>query len=802
MTSSWKLDSLVIENFRSISGLWNIPLNADIVLVHGPNGAGKTSLLSALELAATGRIGFLEGKSGAPEPTLVNRNYPLGHVELALRSDTATSVGRFEFDPIARRGSAALSDRASADFVERCFLPQTVLGRLLESYSLGDQKDSALVRFVKDLAGIEELDSLIDGLHAAGHVARTKALSRSWSKLEDSLQSADERRRNLARDLTVASAASAEATTALQVLLSEVVQSDSASDQASTVAQEVVRAAEDAQADIIRVGGLKVRLDSIVAALTASHVDVQSGAASDLAERAIGDRSALERWELADGKTLLRILNECRKPLGLSEVTGQLLFDAYTETRTRVQERAAIEREEEQLRLEQTQQISAFESDLATIRADIAEARNAADAIPITDDVRNLIDALRLVLPTVHSGDCPVCDQSFPAGLNALVDHIGSKLARLSDEAEAYSALSERLDHLLTRELDATRSLESAQSVRLPPAHGRPISDMVRNLNGMEKQINEGLALLQTVETSQARLADIAAVRSTIATAEDGLRVLMEEADFDGEATEINERAKEFQIELDRMLQSSRFRVTLGGRVQTAVDLVAERQRRENELRQELQDATTRFSNLSSVSSNAKRRKDSANELRKEAERVRSSLINDVFDTGLNQTWADLFSRLVPTEPYVPQFQKQMNNLRTIDVTLETVLPDGGTSGAPGSVLSFGNANTAALSLFLALHISAPTEVNWLIFDDPVQSMDDIHIANFAAVIRQLTLTHERQVVIAVHQRELFDYLAFELAPANPSDELLKIELERHGDVSQVRWDRIRYEEEKAISSF
>jgi exonuclease SbcC len=63
------------------------------------------------------------------------------------------------------------------------------------------------------------------------------------------------------------------------------------------------------------------------------------------------------------------------------------------------------------------------------------------------------------------------------------------------------------------------------------------------------------------------------------------------------------------------------------------------------------------------------------------------------------------------------------------------------------------------------------------VFDDPVQSMDEVHIAQFAGLMRVLSKQHGRQIVIAVHERELFDYLALELSPAFDGDELITIEL-------------------------
>jgi exonuclease SbcC len=50
------LRHLEITNFRSIKGTVQAPLDAKVVVVHGENGAGKTSLLSAIELALTGRV--------------------------------------------------------------------------------------------------------------------------------------------------------------------------------------------------------------------------------------------------------------------------------------------------------------------------------------------------------------------------------------------------------------------------------------------------------------------------------------------------------------------------------------------------------------------------------------------------------------------------------------------------------------------------------------------------------------------------------------------------------------------------
>lgn len=94
-------------------------------------------------------------------------------------------------------------------------------------------------------------------------------------------------------------------------------------------------------------------------------------------------------------------------------------------------------------------------------------------------------------------------------------------------------------------------------------------------------------------------------------------------------------------------------------------------------------------------------------------------------------------------------------------------------------MLSSGNLNTAALTLFLALHLQVEPAVNCLLLDDPVQSMDEVHVSQFAALLRTLSRQHGRQVVLGVHERSLFEYLRLELSPASPSESLITVELDR-----------------------
>ena len=139
-----------------------------------------------------------------------------------------------------------------------------------------------------------------------------------------------------------------------------------------------------------------------------------------------------------------------------------------------------------------------------------------------------------------------------------------------------------------------------------------------------------------------------------------------------------------------------------------------------------------------------------ARELGRRARAVRTEIVSRVFNEELNTIWRDLFVRLAPEEDFVPRFSLPKGDDATVTAALETLYRDGSIAGNPRSMLSSGNLNTAALTLFLALHLSVTPTLPWLVLDDPVQSMDEVHIAQLAALFRTLSKVHQRQLIVAV----------------------------------------------------
>ena len=176
------LKALAVKDFRSIRGPVPVSLDAPVVLIQGANGAGKTSLLSALELALTRSVASLERFDRDYIRHLPHKDSPHGRGHVTLTATGLDGLGEAVFTVTGSAiegGPALLSPSDAHFFVERCYLAQATLGRLLEIYEYQDTRrtNSPLTQFVKELLGLEALDALIEGLHSVGNVRRLRAFS-------------------------------------------------------------------------------------------------------------------------------------------------------------------------------------------------------------------------------------------------------------------------------------------------------------------------------------------------------------------------------------------------------------------------------------------------------------------------------------------------------------------------------------------------------------------------------------------------------------------------------------------------
>jgi exonuclease SbcC len=407
----------------------------------------------------------------------------------------------------------------------------------------------------------------------------------------------------------------------------------------------------------------------------------------------------------------------------------------------------------------------------------------------VAGDTAGLGQALAALLPHIHDDTCPVCHRDFSEvpGAN-LITHVAEEIARLVGRSERLNELIAERKQVQDQIAQAERARTADQARALPQtdltSHQQRLATLrsakaeLENLAGIAGKGTElrDRRAAAASRTGQARLRDSTGgeIRATLSN----LAVTIGAAEItDAEPTQDALSRLLAAVEAARDIAKKQAEDRQSA-AQIILDIQArllERMRRDTENVERRQ----RLERLTASQRVVRTERDMANRLRAAASEARTEIVGRVFNNRLNTIWRDLFVRLAPNEPFVPAFVLPSKDGDPISALLETVHRDGGTYGRPGAMLSAGNLNTAALTLFLALHLSVNPDLPWLVLDDPVQSMDELHVAQFAALLRTLAKREDRQIILAIHERQLFDYLTLELSPAFPGDKLITVEISK-----------------------
>jgi DNA repair protein SbcC/Rad50 len=808
-----RLKFLTVSDFRSISGPVAVSLDAPVVLIHGPNGTGKTSLLSAIELGLTGAVPSLARFDDEYLAHLPHKLSKDGKAYIGLQADGG--VGGQEVELIADGsrivGNGLLGPDHARFYTERCYLAQATLGRLLEIYEHQDSRktDSPLTRFVKEMLGLEALDELIEGLHAAGDVRRFReSAPLFWSaradapKLDDSVVQA--------------------------MQLEQALRDESGRLEARLRELAGPLIAED---DPIEPGPVRPRLADLVGAsetrllaLARIRRDI-SGASSQVREAAVLDaggerlraeqasvtaRDALTSWQSGPSRPLETLIEAIRKTF--PEVPPASSDPAASHLAASQAVRTALARDHALAAADDT-----AAQQLSEVRVAIRQGQGRIDQIDqelanAQGANKELAEALTAIAGHIHDEHCPVCGRDYseispPAPLAA---HISEEVARLVTAAGRVEAL--------IRDRTATAvSLTAAQRREADIESKRPPAERRDSLKSELATLSEWMNSLETSSDVAATGSQL--IRDAAQTAQAVSLLNSRESSLSGLRAELATHAAQLalppwpvdvplQIIIDGLTAAIERQTEEETRRKSAGEQALETLVTLSDVRQRLLGAERRHLKLQRQQAlSASRRAESerriavARDLVARAQAVRGDEVRRVFNEELNAVWRELFIRLAPDEAFVPAFALPEVAGRPVEAMLETVYRSGGKGGNPRAMLSAGNLNTAALTLFLALHLSAPPVLPWLVIDDPVQSMDDVHIAQLAALLRTLK-QHGKQVIIAVHDRQLFDYLALELSPAFNGDRLVTIELGRNADsLTTAQWSLASFEPDRAIAA-
>jgi exonuclease SbcC len=772
---------LMVTDFRRIEGTRELPFDAPVVLIHGPNGTGKTSVLSALELALTGEIRSMERQSDRYRAHLPF----LGQSYATVRADVAEylQAGRpgtpLTVNGARLEGTPAFNAAAAKFYAERCYLDQTSLGRLLDLYQAREgNEQTALEKFVNELLGLEKLDALRSGLSDATDF-------RLFKKLAVGVDEADREAKTAATQLKEQTALRAEIRTEVADARAATREAIAGLDRGTTDdgsdanVLEFVRSALNADT---------TRVDSASAIALHQELIALGGRISALVERPTTQRiektrvalaaatADKEAWDTTDG-TRVRAWEATAHDAGVN---------LRSEPRIAVEHATNLALQELDSAFNVRTQAESVGTQLAAGRAELDVFQNRlADAHEHSSALVEGLAAVRSVVD--DSNMCPVCDRDFTeTGHHSLLTHVDTKLAELANHGQQLVGLRNERDQLAARisrlEVEHTqltgRLLSADQQQAVEQRHATLV-ELTAQVEGIEAAKSKGTDLTRLVHDLRQSLDDLEA-----ATSEErhisselaryavllGRRVDPTFDSFQTASAELLESAEAQVARLADMANQYRNANIEAARLAAALEHESAAVQRLAELAEYKKQWDDRVAE-------AKRRQGVAKEVHEAATQARTNIVHRVFTNSLNEVWKTVFTRLAPNEAFIPSFGIPSATKKTFDIKLETTHRNGEASGPPQMMLSAGNLNTAALSLFLALHLAVEPIVPCLVFDDPVQAMDEVHVAQFAGLIRLLSKQNDRQVIIAVHERELFDYLALELSPAYEGDELITIEL-------------------------
>jgi len=787
--------SISISNFRSIKGNVEIPLNAPIVLLHGTNGAGKTSVLSALQLALTGDVSVLRMEDTDVAKHLVHKS--ANKSTITLNDSTGSANEKYSGYEIRKGnidGTPFLNKEEALFFNERCYLAQSTLGKLLKIYQVEEpNRENALLRFVKELLKIDQLDALIYGLFDQVknkiktkkaipeyqlQVKYTAELEKEIRHSEDNLTSLQNGRLDRWNNFL----------TSLKACLDD---DDNPFEMNNKEIRKYVNKI-DSPEDKFVLTNVQKRLSDTrqlwddAKSLTNKASNRIQKTAEEREQRA---EKNLKEWQDNQGTKLTNLVESIEHYFetvpSSDNVRPRAIYNtSHTLLRTEIKRLDAI-----------ISRVVLLQSNVANVEAEIKILHNDLSSIEIEllegqYHIPDILDLLTEVIDSLESNDCPICDRDFGEldSSETLREYVRQKHFLAKDKLEKIQSL--KRNRILIK-----KNIETA-------IHDR---DMFKSsLSGAEEGIQEFVesqqflkGIIKKLESLEEDIEKGELAYSEYLNAREDARFWVRlDKSFHEMTQEVSDYLREFDLVefgRDESLYDAvkRLEKALVKREKELIDSIDSKSialrnyelfRQENdrcEKAEELhQDLKTEWDHNVKRNHKIDKLRSELKLIGEAARRTKTRIVHQVFNQSLNKLWADLFIRLAPDEMFIPSFKVPTDG--ELSVQLETTYGANSKAGKPGAMLSAGNLNTAAMTLFLALNLSVKPKMPYLILDDPVQSMDELHITQFAALIRTLSKRNNRKVIIAVHSRALFDYLCLELSPAFDGDKLIAAEIKKN----------------------
>jgi exonuclease SbcC len=808
-----RLHKLRVKGFRPFLGdTGPVPLDADVVLVYGPNGAGKTGLMSAIECALTGAVTHLECFEDDYPRCLRNTEHAQ-KAELWLEyldNEKKLHKHQIAIQPEGDKDRVVhvcpvLAPQDAALFSDRCYLSQHRLSRLLEIYQASPKgTEQHLVRFARELLGLEVLENLITGLYVVKDERRLRNALPPLDELQHQASIVANRVEKLQGDIQLREHERRAAIAALEQL------SPNANGEGLAQLEEQITLISGEQAKN-RLSDRRQRLQQQCGQLEGSVgflgalplSDYELSKSFPAAVQDIGQKISEIRTSLSE--TLNAIVQQLRT-FGFAEsdtLNGPDIDGRFRMVRSEVRRLTSVLEDEIAQRSAAIVEVDRGQNDLTLANTELQLLAVASGDHAAASQKR--VELLQTALECIGDNTCPVCSRDYSeVASSRLIDHLKEELAKIGLTISQIESQGRRRLSLESTRDSAAKQIAAA-NLRL--ANGaRRYSDpeaimlMLRVADlGLKKAAVDHASLIQLCEEE-------ATLQGKMRTAQ--IRDKQYVAGLNSVKDLATQLSIEFPADIHPPALYQLVRETLGLQIAdletelgrgkaliTAYTAAASATKVLAEVRQVFIAAKNDLLRIRAAEKASSEARTSARAVEKAAQTVKARLIKEVFNDKLNALCQALYRRLVRVEAFDPSLSEPRAVRGTIKAGVQAMLRKRQMS-IPfqdlASVVSASNLNTAALSLFLSLNLVQNPKHRILLLDDPVQSMDDVHVVQLAGLLRSLVRETNRQLIVAVHERAMFDYLALELGPTRIGDTLITLELSREPDGSNttVKADR------------
>lgn len=428
--------------------------------------------------------------------------------------------------------------------------------------------------------------------------------------------------------------------------------------------------------------------------------------------------------------SLSQVQSRLLNALSQLDVLGDALTAAHPEDQGPWEHRAEIDR----LRVHRsTTALERAEAEAARADAVAAEARSWARAMDLRQ--QQMAQLAELALELLGS-NCPVCNQSIDA--KTVADHLNRVRSLGIGDSGHTNSLAAALNAASTARAERDRCVADLQSARA------------------EMKISEEALQQETIRRE---------------TRERLLNELNFRHDTDVDE-QIRRRRSEVQVQLEEV-QALR---AAGSGFTEQIQLEGMRKRLDASQRQlaELTSVlTVRRNRLQSDQRTARLATDVATSLK--------SASDDLVSRRLDEIQPLLDHLYAAVDPH-PTFKsvRLATRVHYGHPRLDPVVTDDDTGievKDPSLTLSTSQSNALAVVIFLAFSLGlAPTSLNTLLLDDPLQNLDDVHLLGLVDVLRHVR--SRRQLVVTAHDRSFARLLARKLRATVSGEAVLVHDIE------------------------